>query len=82
MDEGGYSNIILNDMIGREGLPANDRGLLTEIVYGTISRRLTIHFHIRPFIRTKLKRWQRNLLDITVYQIIWLERVPNYAAIN
>ena len=82
VDEGGYSNIILNDMIKREGLPANDRGLLTEIVYGTISRRLTIHFHIRPFIRTKLKRWQKNLLDITVYQIVWLERVPNYAAIN
>ncbi|WP_342389049.1 16S rRNA (cytosine(967)-C(5))-methyltransferase RsmB [Salinicoccus bachuensis] len=82
VDEGSYSNIILNDMISREDLPANDRGLLTEVVYGTISRQLTIHFYIRPFIRTKLKRWQKNLLDITVYQIVWLERVPNYAAIN
>ncbi|MFC3419743.1 16S rRNA (cytosine(967)-C(5))-methyltransferase RsmB [Salinicoccus hispanicus] len=82
MDEGGYSNIVLNDMINTSNLAANDRGLLTEIVYGTISKKLTIQFYIRPFIRTKLKRWQRNLLDITVYQIVWLDRVPNYAAIN
>lgn len=82
MDEGGYSNIILNDMIKNSNFAANDRGLLTEIVYGTISKKLTIQFYIRPFIRTKLKRWQKNLLDITVYQIVWLDRVPNYAAIN
>ncbi|MCG1008674.1 16S rRNA (cytosine(967)-C(5))-methyltransferase RsmB [Salinicoccus sp. ID82-1] len=82
VDEGGFSNIVLNDMIRSSDLASNDRGLLTEIVYGTISKKLTIQFHIRPFIRTKLKRWQRNLLDITVYQIVWLDRVPNYAAIN
>ncbi|GAB3069728.1 16S rRNA (cytosine(967)-C(5))-methyltransferase RsmB [Salinicoccus sesuvii] len=82
MDEGGYSNIVLNDMIKSSDLAPNDRGLLTEIVYGTISKKLTIQFYIRPFIRTKLKRWQKNLLDITVYQIVWLDRVPNYAAIN
>ncbi len=82
MDEGGYSNIVLNDIIKSHPLEANDKGLLTEIVYGTIAKRLHIQYQVRPFIRTRLKRWQRNLIEITVYQIMWLDRVPNYAAIN
>lgn len=82
MDDGGYSNIVLNDTIKNNDIPAEDRGLLTEIVYGTISRRLTIEFYIKPYIKTKLRKWQRNLLSISVYQLVWLQRVPNYAIIN
>jgi len=81
-EEGGYSNIVLNDIIGENSLDPSDRGLLTEIVYGTISKRLTIEFYIKPYIRKKIRRWQKSLLYLSVYQIIWLERVPNYAVIN
>lgn len=81
-EEGGYSNIVLNDIIKNNEMESADRGLLTEIVYGTISKRLTIEFYIKPYINTKVRRWQRNLLYLSVYQIVWLERVPNYAVIN
>ncbi|WP_411844033.1 16S rRNA (cytosine(967)-C(5))-methyltransferase RsmB [Salinicoccus sp. HZC-1] len=81
-DGGGYSNIVMNDIIKNNEMESADRGLLTEIVYGTISKRLTIEFYITPYIKTKLKRWQKSLIYISVYQIVWLERVPNYAVIN
>ncbi len=81
-EEGGYSNIVLNDIIKNNELESADRGLLTEIVYGTISKRLTIEFYIKPYINTKIRRWQKSLLYLSVYQIVWLERVPNYAVIN
>lgn len=81
-EEGGYSNIVLNDIIKNNEMESADRGLLTEIVYGTISKRLTIEFYIKPYIKTKVRRWQKSLLYLSVYQIVWLERVPNYAVIN
>ncbi|WP_020008700.1 16S rRNA (cytosine(967)-C(5))-methyltransferase RsmB [Salinicoccus albus] len=82
VNDGGYSNIVLDDVIKNNDLRAEDRGLLTEIVYGTLSNQLTIEFYIKPYIKTKLKGRQRNLLDISVYQLVWLERVPDYAVIN
>ncbi|AKG73737.1 16S rRNA (cytosine(967)-C(5))-methyltransferase RsmB [Salinicoccus halodurans] len=81
-EEGGYSNIVLNDIIKNNEMESADRGLLTEIVYGTISKRLTIDFYIKPYIKKKIRRWQKSLLYLSVYQIVWLERVPNYAVIN
>src|SRR5699024_10712103 len=60
----------------------SDRTILTEIFYGTISKRLTIEFYIRPYNKKKIRSWQKSLLYLSVYQIIWLERVPNYAVIN
>ena len=76
-EEGGYSNIVLNDIIGENSPAPSDRGLLTEIVYGTISKRLTIEFYIKPYIKKKIRSWQKSLLYLSVYQIVWLERVPN-----
>lgn len=81
-DNKAYSNIVLNDALKHEELNAQDRGLLTEILYGTLQHKLTLEFYIRPFIKTKLRRWQRYLLLISVYQIEYLDRVPDFAVIN
>ena len=77
-----YSNIALNEALRYEDLSTEDKGLLTEILYGTLQRKLTLEHFIKPFIKTKLKRWQRHLLLISVYQLEYLNRVPDYAVIN
>lgn len=82
VDDKGYSNIVINDLLKENHLSQADKGLFTEIVYGTISHQLTIDYYLNPFIKTRLKRWQRRLLFISIYQIIYLERVPDYAVIN
>lgn len=82
IDEKGYSNIVINDILKEQELSAADKGLFTEIVYGTIARKLTIEYYLNPYIKTRLKRWHRRLLEISVYQICFLDRVPDYAVIN
>lgn len=82
IDDKGYSNIVINDMLKEHQLSSVDKALFTEIVYGTISHKMTIEHYLKPFIKTRVKRWQRYLLHISAYQIIYLERVPDYAVIN
>lgn len=82
IDNKAYSNIVLNDALRFEELNPQDKGLLTEILYGTLQHKLTLEYYVRPFIKTKLRRWQRYLLLISVYQLEYLDRVPDYAVIN
>lgn len=82
IDNKAYSNIVLNDALRFEELKPEDKGLLTEILYGTLQHKLTLEYYIRPFIKTKLRRWQRYLLLLSVYQLEYLDRVPDFAVIN
>ncbi|MFC4766067.1 16S rRNA (cytosine(967)-C(5))-methyltransferase RsmB [Effusibacillus consociatus] len=84
-DQSAYSNLALQSAFSRHSLPANDKGLVTEIVYGTVQRSNTIDYRLQPFLKQPLHRldsWVRNLLRLTVYQIDYLERVPAFAAIH
>jgi 16S rRNA (cytosine967-C5)-methyltransferase len=80
-----YSNLALQNALRKNRLLPQDTALCTEIVYGTIQRLNTIDACIRPRSKQPLERlepWVRNLLRLTVYQLIWLDRVPAFAAIH
>ena len=85
--EDGYSNIVLNEYINqnRKELNAKDVGFISELVYGTISWKLTIDEIIKKYSKIKLKRisvWILNILRIGIYQIIFLDKVPKSAVVN
>ena len=75
--QGGYSNLTLDHVINSHKLTPRDAGLLTNIVYGVIQHQLTLDFYLAPFIKgRKLDNWIRCLLDIAVYQLQYLDKVP------
>ena len=55
----GYSNIVLNDEIkqNREKLDNKDIGLISEIVYGVTTWRLTLDEIIKKYSKIKLKKY-------------------------
>lgn len=78
-----YSNVLLNRALSQTELKPVDQGLLVNLVYGSIQHRLTLDFYLEPFIKgKKLESWIRTLLRMTVYQMLYLERIPDHAAIN
>ncbi|MED0959454.1 MULTISPECIES: 16S rRNA (cytosine(967)-C(5))-methyltransferase RsmB [Bacillus cereus group] len=79
---GAYSNLLLNNLIEKSTIDRKDIGLLTEIVYGTIQRRDTLDFYLQPFLRKKVEAWVRVLLRLSLYQMLYLDRVPERAAIH
>jgi len=78
-----YSNLLLNNIINKHQLSAADRGLLTEITYGTIQRQLTLDYFLQPFVKNgaKLDSWVRNLLRLSMYQMHYLDKIPDHAII-
>ncbi|KIL44837.1 16S rRNA (cytosine(967)-C(5))-methyltransferase RsmB [Jeotgalibacillus soli] len=77
-----YSNLLLNHAIRQFEIKGPDIGLLTELTYGTIQRKLTLDFYLTPFIKKKVEGWVRNLLRMSLYQMLYLDRVPERAAIH
>ncbi|KEK25793.1 16S rRNA (cytosine(967)-C(5))-methyltransferase RsmB [Bacillus gaemokensis] len=79
---GAYSNLLLNNLIEKSAIDRKDIGLLTEIVYGTIQRRDTLDYYLQPFLRKKVEAWVKVLLRLSLYQMVYLDRVPERAAIH
>ncbi len=80
---GQYSNIALDSAIKRAGLGDADRGLLTALVYGTLERRLTLDAVIDALAsRGDIAPDVRILLRMGIYQLAYLDRVPDHAAVN
>jgi 16S rRNA (cytosine967-C5)-methyltransferase len=78
-----YSNLLLHHSIEKNQLPKKDIGLLTELTYGTLQRRLALDYFLKPFIKNtkKLESWVLHLLRLTLYQMVYLDKIPDRAAI-
>ena len=79
-----YSNIALNKHLKGSYLSAADKGLVTEIVYGTVARKLTLEWYLSHFIedRDKLDNWLYILLLLSAYQLRYLDKIPSHAVVN
>lgn len=80
-----YSNIALNNELNKSGLAPKDKGLVTEIVYGTLKYKYTIDCILNHFIKSGLEKMDKdilNILRISIYQIRYLDKVPEFAAVN
>lgn len=85
VDQGGaYSNLLLRELIDKSKLNEKDGRLLTELVYGTISHQRLLAFYIQPFIMKakKVDDWVKLLLELSVYQLLYLDKVPSHAVLN
>ncbi len=80
-----YSNIALDTAIKRSDLTPPDRGLLTALVYGVIERQITLDAIIDSLTVRKsgdISPDVRTLLRLGIYQLAYLDRVPDHAAVN
>lgn len=85
-----YSNITLDKALKKvrrssTNITQKDVGFISEIVYGTISWKLTIDEVIKKYSNIKLKKistWILNILRMSAYQILFLDKVPKSAIVN
>ena len=81
---GAYSNIALNQALLEIPLSSADQALVTEIVYGTVARKMTLEWYLSHVIkdREKLDSWVYILLLLSLYQIHYLDKIPAHAVVN
>ncbi|CAM3352667.1 16S rRNA (cytosine(967)-C(5))-methyltransferase RsmB [Marinicrinis lubricantis] len=80
-----YSNLLLNQTLQKQKWSPQDSAFITELVYGTVQRLNTIDYVLSRFVTkglSKLAPWVRALLRMSVYQIRYLDRVPDHAVVN
>ncbi len=83
--DGAYSNIALKDEPAMADLSGLDRGFVTGLVYGVVSRKRTLDYIISVYSSTKLKKLSKFvllILRIGIYQIYFMDKVPESAAVN
>jgi len=80
-----FADIVLDRALREARFPEpRDRGLLTELVMGTLRRRGTIDFALLPFLSRPLEKtdaYVRNALRVGAYQLFYT-RIPDRAALN
>lgn len=84
MRDKSYSNIAVDTVIRRETLTGKDRSLFCVLVYGVIERRITLDYLIDSLSTLppeKIEFPTRNLLRMGIYQLRFLDRVPDHAAL-
>jgi 16S rRNA (cytosine967-C5)-methyltransferase len=89
-----YSDTILDVLFSKEETPAKnltkyltkkDKALTTEITYGVLRNLGRIDFILSHFSKRPLKAIDDkvlNILRVALYQIVFLDKVPSYAAVN
>jgi 16S rRNA (cytosine967-C5)-methyltransferase len=75
-----FSSVLLPSY--EENLQAIDRGLCHEIVLGVLRRKLYLAKIIEQYFKKKLDAEVRISLEIGLYQILFLDKIPIYSAIN
>ena len=79
-----YSNIILNKYLERD-IDPRDENFIREIVYGVLENKLYIDYIISKASKVKIKKIHYNILEILrigIYQIMFMDKVPESAAVN
>ncbi len=78
-----YANLELKKKI--KVTEPREKALVTELVYGTLRYRLRLDYIIRKFSKTPFRKINeniKNVLRISIYQIIFLDKIPDSAACN
>ena len=84
-ERGAYSNVALAKLLRTENFSDIDRRFCTELVYGTVKAGESIDWIISKYINRPLKKIDPKvaaILRVGIYQIFFLDRVPNSAAVN
>ena len=81
--DGSYSNLELSKMLATDEL--SNKGFIREIVYGVTENKIYLDYILDKFIKkgaAKTKLQALIILRMGVYQILFMNSVPNYAAVN
>ena len=82
-EDGGFIEDLLDAALSKSALESADRRLLQELLFGVIRWQSTLDWLIRQKTEGRTqKQVLQILLRLGLYQIFWLERIPDHAAVN
>ena len=80
-----YSNLVLDSVLSKAQLDTRDKSFVSALFYGVIERQITIDYQLSLYLSKPLKKLKPEVLVILrlgTYQILFMEKVPDSAAVN
>ncbi len=83
--DGAFSNLALDAVLSKSQLDTRDKSFVSNLFYGVIERQLTIDYNLSLYLTKPLKKLKPEVLTILrcgAYQILFMDKVPDSAAVN
>lgn len=80
-----YSNILLDSELKKYALSDADKAFVTALFYGVIEKQIFIDYQLSCVLRQPLKKLRPEVLTalrMGVYQIFFMKKIPESAAVN
>ena len=86
LENGKYSHLVLSDVLNKyQYLEKTERAFMTRLTEGTIEQKIQLDYVIDLYSKTKVKKMKtliRNLLRMSVYQLLYMDAIPDSAVCN
>ena len=83
--EGGWSNGVLKEYLSRDRLDRREAALATRLCYGVLQNRLLLDYYLQQLLTGKVKNLHpviRDVLHLGLYQLYFMDKIPESAAVN
>ena len=84
--DGEYSHIALRNVLNKyQYLDKKERSFITRVTEGTLERMIELDYIINQFSKVKVNKMKpviRNILRMSVYQLKYMDSIPNSAVCN
>ncbi|MGI6412170.1 MAG: 16S rRNA (cytosine(967)-C(5))-methyltransferase RsmB [Syntrophomonadaceae bacterium] len=84
-ENGAYTNLAIDKALRESGFDLVEKKLFTEIVSGSIRMLKHLDWVLNMFLNNGINRqnpWLRTVLRVSVYQMLFMDRIPDYAVVN
>lgn len=84
-EKGAYSTIVLDSALDKNALSPRDKAFASALFYGVLERKMTLDYIIRAYSKIEYDKIDISavqLLRMGLYQLLYMESVPDNAAVN
>lgn len=85
MDNGAYSNLVLDAALKATDYSDRDKSFVSRLFYGILERKITLEYTISMYSDKPLHKLDDivvNILKIGLYQLKYMDSIPDNAAVN
>lgn len=86
LEKGGYSHLVIRNVLDKyDYRDFRDKAFLKRLVEGTIERLIQLDYVLDQFSKVPVKKMKpliRNLMRMSVYQLLFMDQIPDRAVCN
>jgi len=80
--EHSYLNLTIHAYYQKTTLTKEQKNFITRIVYGTVQNMLYLEYMLEPYLKGRVKTFEKMLLLMSLYQYYFMDSIPDYAIVH